>query len=45
MDIKFSPPTLIGSDGEKLKQLEAWVRNLCERLNIAFESVKEKNNG
>ena len=41
MEIKFEPPRLEGSGEEKLRQLEAWVRVLCEKLNIAFD-MKER---
>lgn len=45
MDIKFEPPRLQGTPEQKLHQLEAWVRNLCEKLNIAFDEREANKNG
>lgn len=42
MIIKFEPPRLEGTAEQKLQQLELWVRVLCEKLNICFESLESE---
>ena len=44
IDIKFEPPKASGSTEQRLAQLEAWARIVCEKLNVILDTVvKEKD--
>lgn len=39
--IDFTPPKLRGATAEeKLAELEAWVTQLCQKLNTEFQNVE-----
>lgn len=42
---KFTPPKLIGTDSEKLEQLQRWLNSFIESLNVAMDDINMRTGG
>lgn len=42
MKVNLSPPRLTGTAEQKLSQLDRWLVQLCEQLNMKFNSEEKK---